>query len=111
MSKLWKDFRVNLMYWRFRHITRNRLRFRQWRNQHRSPSRPVTTPNPYRGYAATAPLYRRSRQRTWIALAALVILLTGLKVGVEQTIVNPGLVYALGVLIIVGCTYWALRSV
>lgn len=109
--RLWKDLRTNMMYWRFRHITRNRLRLKQWWNRRRSPSRPVAVPSPYRGVTGRYPTYGRTRQRSWMALAALVILLTALKVGVEQTVVNPGLVNALGILVIVGCMYWALRGV
>jgi hypothetical protein len=108
--RLWKDFRTNLMYWRFRHITRNRLRLRQW--WHRRRSGPAAPPgySPSRARGTAMPMYRSSRQRTWIALGAMVILLTALTVGVQQTTINPGFVYLIGTAIVVGCIYWALRG-
>jgi hypothetical protein len=108
--RLWKDFRTNMMYWRFRYITRNRLRLRQWWHRRRSASASPVAPSPYRGYANYRPAYRTSRRRSWIALGAMVVLLTALTVGVEQTTINPGLVYLVGTLIVVGAIYWALRG-
>jgi hypothetical protein len=109
--RLWKDFRTNMMYWRFRYVTRNRLRFRQWLNRRRSAPRAVPSYTGYRERGAAFRVYRSSWQRSWAALGAMVILLTALKVGVDQTTVNPGLVYALGTLVVVGCIYGALRGV
>jgi hypothetical protein len=108
--RLWKDFRTNMMYWRFRYVTRNRLRLRQWWNRRRSGSFSSAAPNPYRGQTGYRPTYRSSRQRSWIALGAMVILLTALTIGVEQTTINPGFVYLVGTLIVVGAIYWALRG-
>ena len=108
--RVWKNFRTNMMYWRFRYVTRNRIRLRQWWNRRRSSARVVPGYSPYRGGVSAMPLYRSTRQRSWIALGALVILLTVLTVGVQQTTVNPVLVYVIGTAIVVGCLYWALRG-
>jgi hypothetical protein len=109
--RLWKDFRTNMMYWRFRYITRNRLRLRQWWHRRRATPRAVPRYGGYRERGTAYSSYRSTRQRTWIALGAMIVLLTALKVGVDQTTINPGLVYAVGTLIVVGAMYWALRGV
>jgi hypothetical protein len=111
VMRLWKDFRTNLMYWRFRHITRNRLRLRQWRNRRRSSPRLAAAYSPYRGRPMYTPVYGASRQRSWIALGVMVVLLTGLSVGAQQTYINPTFVSLIGTLVVVGCVYWALRGV
>lgn len=110
--KMWKDFRTNMMYWRFRHITRNRLLLRSWWQRRRSISRTPAGFAAYRerGLATQASYRYHSRQRSWIALGAMVILLTALSVGVRQTYVTPGFVYIIGSLVVVGSVYTALRG-
>lgn len=109
--KVWKSFRVNMMYWRFRYITRNRLRLRAWWNARRRPQRPSPAPYRERGSALYAYSGGATRTRSWTALLAMVVLLTALTVYVRTTLIAPGLVYAVGALIVVGCAYWALRGV
>lgn len=117
MSRLWKDFRTNLMYWRFRHITRNRLRLRNWwmarqRKSPRSPFNGKRVASPYRERgAASYVTYRNSRRRSWIALAVIVIGLTALSTASGRWQVNGALIYALESLVVVGAIYWALRGV
>lgn len=103
MSRVWKDFRTNLMYWRFRHITRNRLRLQNWAR--RRGSVPVARP---RGSATY--VYRRSGKRTWAALLIMVALLTALQVLPQYVAVAPSLTWGLGALVVVSTTYWALRQ-
>jgi hypothetical protein len=106
MSRLWKDFRTNLMYWRFRHITRNRLRVQSWWNRRRQPA-----PTPYRPRASATYVYPYTNRRSWIAFFALVILLTALTVLAKQVFINPTIVYGIGALIVVGTIYWAMRGI
>ncbi len=109
MKKLWKDFRVNLMYWRFRHVTRNRLRLQSWWNARRRPSRPVS-PYRERGSAMYASGRPGANRHSWLILLIMVVLLTALTVYANSTFIAPGLVYAVGALIVAGCIYWALRG-
>jgi hypothetical protein len=111
MIRLWKRLRTNMMYWRFRYVTRNRLRMRQWWSRHkpaRRPARPVYSGARGRGTAAF--VYHGSARRSWTAMAALVILLTALTYLVGKTYVNPGLVYLAGTIVVVGSIYYALRG-
>lgn len=109
--KMWKDFRTNLMYWRFRHVTRNRLRLRSWWQRRRTPRTPAGyTPYRARGVSSRPTYSAHSARRSWLSLTALVVLLTALSVGVRQTYISPGFVYIIGSLIVVGCIYWALRG-
>jgi hypothetical protein len=113
--KLWKDFRTNLMYWRFRWITRNRLRFQAWWNTRRagiSPARPRDQYSRYRerGIAAYNPYSASSTRRTWISFLVMVVLLTALTVWARNTFIAPALVYGMGAAIVVGSVYWALRG-
>jgi hypothetical protein len=113
--KLWKDFRTNMMYWRFRHITRNRLRLKNWWARRRTSGHRSTlgAPNYSRPFerGLAAHVYRSSQRRSLTAFAALVILLTALSALALRVYISPGLVYLLGSLIIVGCIYYALRGV
>ncbi len=113
MKSIWKDFRTNMMYWRFRHITRNRLRLRSWWSRRRPAARLSRPAQPFysgpaRGTATYA--YRNSQRETWTILLSMVVLLTALKVLVDHVwVVNSGLVYLIGLLIIFGAVYTALR--
>jgi hypothetical protein len=114
MIKLWKDFRTNMMYWRFRHITRNRLRLRSWWQRHRParrqrPSIRSYSPPPYRGLAAR--VYPSTQRRSLMALGAMVVLLTALSVLGGQHAINGAIYAALQLLIIIGAVYWALRGI
>ena len=114
MSRLWKDFRTNMMYWRFRHITRNRLRLRNWwMARRRQP--PFSGSRPATGYRerglASYVNYRHSRRRSWIALAVMVVALTALSVAGGHYAVSGAITTALGSLIVVGAVYWALRGI
>ena len=106
MRQIWKDFRVNLMYWRFRHITRNRLRFQAWFRQRRQPRA-----FGYRPRGGAAFVYRRSGRRTWTALLVMVCALTALRVLSWHVDISGSLVYLLSALVIIGTFYWALRGV
>ena len=109
MSKLWKAFRISLMYWRFRHMTRNRLRFQSWWNVRRRTSRPVS---PYRERGTALHAYSRTSvsRKSWTALLVMVVLLTALRVYSDSTNIAPGLVYITGLAVIAGCIYWAVRA-
>ena len=107
--RVWKSFRVNMMYWRFRYVTRNRLRLQSWWNARRRPARP-TSPYRERGSAMYAYARPSVNRRSWLALLVMVGLLTVLTVYANSTFIAPGLVYAAGALIVIGCVYWALRS-
>ncbi len=111
--KLWKSFRVNLMYWRFRYITRNRLRLQAWWNSRRRPK--VTTGSSSFRPRASAMYYpvgaSSSQRHSWIAFGAMIVLLTALTSVAGQIYIAPTLVYAIGTLILVGCIYWGLRGV
>jgi hypothetical protein len=109
--KLWKSFRVNLMYWRFRYITRNRLRLQAWWNTRRRQQTPAGAYRP-RASAMYYPVGPSSSQRhSWTAFGAMVLLLTALTTLAGQVYIAPSLVYAIGTLILVGCIYWGLRGV
>lgn len=111
--KIWKSFRVNMMYWRFRYITRNRLRLQAWWNARRRP-RVGAAPSGSRPRASAMyyPVGSGSSQRhSWIAFSALVVLLTALTSVAGRIYIAPTLVYAIGTLILVGCIYWGLRGV
>ena len=103
MKRLWKDFRTNLMYWRFRHITRNRLRLQSWYRR----QQPIA---PYRPRASAYVVYRRNSRKTWVTLLATVAVLTALRVASAQASVSPTLIYLCSLLVIVGAIYWAMRN-
>jgi hypothetical protein len=115
MMRLWRDLRTNMMYWRFRHVTRNRLRLKSWWARRRPNGRRLqpggpTYARPFeRGLASR--VYGSSQRRSLTAFAALVILLTALSALANRVFISPGLVYLIGTLIIIGCIYYALRSV
>ncbi|HLJ67644.1 MAG TPA: hypothetical protein VKX16_09840 [Chloroflexota bacterium] len=113
MKKLWKDFRTNLMYWRFRNITRNRLRLKAWWAKRRPVARAVPRPHyvPYRERGTASYVYRGSQRRSLTALLVMVGLLTALTAVAQHTYINPGIVYAIGALVVVAAVYWALRGV
>lgn len=111
--KLWKSFRVNMMYWRFRYITRNRLRLQAWWNTRRR-ARPAGGSSTFRPRASAMyyPVGSQSSQRqSLLAFGAMILLLTALTSVAGQVYIAPSLVYAIGTLIIVGCIYWGLRGV
>ncbi|MGI8826483.1 MAG: hypothetical protein ACR2JC_12705 [Chloroflexota bacterium] len=104
MSRRIKDFRTNFMYWRFRYITRNRMRLQSAyyrRRQPRSRTRP-------RGGAAF--VYRRSPRRTWLILLVMVVLLTALSDASRRGYVNGSVDYALSSLVVVLSIYTALKA-
>src|SRR5579884_645740 len=101
MKRLWKDFRTNLMYWRFRNITRNRLRLQSWWARRRQLS-PVPTARPYRPRGGATFVHRRTEKRSWIALFIMVLLLTGLGVVGKYLAISGSLIYALSALVVVG---------
>lgn len=103
MSRIWKDFRTNLMYWRFRHVTRNRLRLQTWARR-RGPV-PVSRP---RGTASA--VYRTSGRRTWIALLVMVAVLTALQALPQYVAIAPSLVWGIGALVVAATIYWLLRG-
>lgn len=105
MSRLWKDFRTNMMYWRFRYITRNRLRFQSWLARRRQPQAPTG----YRPRASATYVTHSSRRATWIAVGVMVVLLTLLRTYGDRFI-SPTLIWPLGTLVVVLAIYWALRG-
>jgi hypothetical protein len=109
--KWWKDLRTNLMYWRFRHITRNQHRLRAWWQRRRPGSRstPKYPYSPARGMASH--VYRGSQRRSWTAFLGMVVALTALTYAAGQWGLPSGLVPLFGMLVICGAIYWALRGV
>jgi len=106
MIQLWKNFRVNLMYWRFRHVTRNRLRFQAWLRQRRTPPSLGYRP---RGSARVVRYH--SPQRTWAVFIAMVVILTALQVLGGQSEINGTLVWGLSAVTVIAALYAALQSV
>lgn len=100
-----KELRTNFMYWRFRYITRNRLRIQSWWARRRQPTR-----QPYRPRASAQFVRHRSGRRSWISLLVMMVLLTALQVWSHHMLINPSLVYLLGTVIVVGTIYWTLRG-
>jgi hypothetical protein len=109
MSKPLKSLRTNMMYWRFRYITRNRLRLQSWWNRRRQPKR--VAPAVYRTRGAASQVRYRTARRTWIAVLLMVSLLTALKVISDYNAVNSYLNFGLTWGIIIACMYWALMGV
>src|SRR5579884_3025958 len=111
----WKDLRTNFMYWRFRNITRNRLRLKNWwaRNRpgvKRNPPKGVIYARPFeRGLASR--VYGGSQRRSLTAFAGLVLGLTALSALAQHVFISPGIVYLIGTLIVIGCIYYALRGI
>jgi hypothetical protein len=118
MSRRWKEFKTNWMYWRFRYVTRNRLRLRSWWNHrrtamgtHGSPRMRMQRPQAtYRPRASAAFVHPRSSKRAWGLLLGMVLALTALSAWANSTYVSPALVYGIGSLVVVGAVYVALRG-
>ncbi len=118
MSRVWKNLKTNWMYWRFRYITRNRLRLRSWWNHRRSslgggrsPGVRMQTPGTaYRPRATATYVTSRSSRRAWGLLIGMVLALTALSAWANSTYVSPALVYAIGSLVVVAVVYAALRG-
>jgi hypothetical protein len=108
MNRLWKSLQTNMMYWRFRYITRNRLRLQSWYHRRRPATRQPTTA--YRPRGTASAVLQRSPKRTWAILLAMVVLLTTLTALVHHVVINPTLVYGIGALIVVAAVYLALRG-
>lgn len=116
--RVWKNLKTNWMYWRFRYITRNRLRLRSWWNHRRSslpgtrsPGLRMQTPgNTYRPRASAQYITPRSSRRAWGLLLVMVVALTALSAWANSTYVSPALVYAIGSLVVVATVYTALRG-
>jgi len=104
MNRLWKNFKTNFMYWRFRHLTRNRLRLQSWWYRRRQG------PKIYRPRATATFVISGSRRRSWTALGAMVVALTILRFYGEPRI-GSTFVYLLSSLIVIAALYWALRGV
>ena len=105
MSQLWKSFRTNMMYWRFRYITRNRLRFQSWLARRRQPQQQ----RGFRPRASAVSVAYSSRRVTWIAIGVMAVLLALLRTYGDRFI-SPSLIWPLGTLIVVLAIYWALRG-
>lgn len=118
MSRRWKDLKTNWMYWRFRYVTRNRLRLRAWWNHRRpslavrrSPSTRMQSPGgTYRPRGSSAFVYGHSSKRAWGLLLGMVIALTALSAWANSTYVSPAVVYGIGSLVVVATVYAALRG-
>jgi hypothetical protein len=118
MSRVWKNLKTNWMYWRFRYITRTRLRLRAWWNHRRASfagvrSRVLQIQRPgdtYRPRASAAFVSRRSSRRVWGLLLGMVLALTALSAWANSTYVAPAVVYGIGSLVIVAAAYAALRG-
>lgn len=104
MSRMLKDLRTNMMYWRFRYVTRNRLRLQSAWYRRRQP-RPV-----YRPRASATFVYRRSTRKLWIALLVMVGVLTALSIASQRQLLSPTLSYAASSLVIIASIYWALKN-
>lgn len=106
MNKAWRNFRTSLIYWRFRYITRNRLRFRSWISRRNAPQM-VIVPRPR---ATASYVHQHSVRRTWALLIGMTLILTALKVLASEVYIFPSLVYAVGALVVVGAVYSAVRA-
>jgi len=103
MKGLWKKFRTNLLYWRFRYVTRNRLRLQQVFNRRTAP-----TAVPYRGRATALYPGARASRPTWIAFLLMVCVLTALQVGEARALISHSLMLA-GTIIVVGAVFYYLQ--
>ena len=108
MSKAWKNLRTNMMYWRFRFVTRNRLRLHAWWLARRGPKLHAVPTYPRDRGMSYRPYHHSSRD-TWITLLVVVALLTGLKVLASRVFVYPSVMYALGAAVVIGGVYLTLR--
>jgi hypothetical protein len=118
MIRMWKSLKTNSMYWRFRYITRNRLRLRSWWNHQRnsigsrrSPVRRMQAPgNLHPPRASAMYVSGRSSKRAWGLLLGMVLALTALSAWANSTYVSPAVVYGIGSLVVVATVYTALRG-
>lgn len=118
MSRRWKDLKTNSMYWRFRYVTRNRLRLRAWWNHRRNAlqgqrSRSLGAQRAgasYRPRGSVTFVSARSSKRAWGLVLGMVLALTALSTWANSTVVAPALVYGIGSLVVVGTVYVALRG-
>src|SRR5437660_4043607 len=103
----WKELRTNFMYWRFRHVTRNRLRLKSWwartrPSGRRSRPRGIAYARPMERGLANRVVYRSSQRQSLIAVAGLVIGLTALTELARHVFISPGIVYLVGTLVVIG---------
>jgi hypothetical protein len=112
MSRIWKGVKVWFLYWRFRNITRNRLRLQAWyrKRQPMGGYRPRGISYDTRPRASAAYVYRRSSGRSWALLLGMVVILTLLRYLGNQGELSSTLVYALSTLTVVLALYAALRG-
>lgn len=121
MSRILKDLRTNFMYWRFRYITRNRLRLQSaWykRRQPRPGARSFRpAPGAFRGGVGTVRergtaqyVVRRAARRTWIVLLVMVALLTAVSYLGQHGYIAGSLVYPLQSLVVILSIYYSLRA-
>ena len=103
MKGLWKKFRTNLLYWRFRYVTRNRLRLQQAFNRRTAP-----TAVPYRGRATALYPGVRASRLTWIAFLLVVCILTALQVAETRALISHTLMLA-GAVTTVGSVFYYLQ--
>src|SRR5436309_14205044 len=100
MNRLWRNFRTNWMYWRYRNITQRRQRLQMWMSR-RGKRQPAARPRRERGTAVPRyNVYGRSARSSQLAFVALVLLLTALKVLADQVFISPGIVYGIVSLIL-----------
>jgi len=121
MSRILKDLRTNFMYWRFRYITRNRLRLQSaWyrRRQPRPGARPFRPGagafrpggDMFRERGTAQYVVRRTARRTWIVLLIMVALMTAIRYAGDNGYVASGLVYPLQSLVVILSIYYCLRA-
>ncbi|MGI8968517.1 MAG: hypothetical protein ACR2GA_05360 [Chloroflexota bacterium] len=114
MKNIWKEFRTNTMYWRFRYVTRNRLRLRSWWLHNKPNSRTMRSAQQWRPRASAAtPMYVQegSVRRTWIVFLVMVACLTAIRIAGQNTSLNPTLGSIADALIIVAAIYAALLHI
>jgi hypothetical protein len=114
--RIWKAFRINLMYWRFRYVTRNRLRFQNWYHRRfRSGGGSRTGFGGYgrAGYGnwrergTAAYVYRSSGKRTWTILLVAMVIITAIR----SSSISPTLAFGLSTLVLIAAAYWAMKGV
>lgn len=114
MGRGWKHLRTNWMYWRFRYVTRNRLRLRNWWSHHRL-GRPGARSVPYsgvrgRGTASVLRYTDSSSRRSWLIFLVMTAMLTAVHMAVAKGVLAGSIGGVVDTVIVVGALYIALRA-
>ncbi|HEX8917512.1 MAG TPA: hypothetical protein VF898_03335 [Chloroflexota bacterium] len=108
MKRLWNRLYNNhIIYWRFRYVTRTRLRLQSWYRRRR----PGVPTRQYRPRASASVVRYQTSRRSWLILALMVCALTALSVIGHRTDVNHLLIYVAQVGVILASLYAAVQGV